>query len=222
MNPDCGGNRFVTVNHCDAGSAIKPAAASSNFQRGIVVKTVASFGAGQEWLLAEPMASTKHLGISMKSTYSAGKTILASSVFLGMAFGTARAEICYNLAPFIDVLRLAEMKFVDDPAVGGTHTLVVGNWIATGAFTLPFVGSIELDVGSTTVRRLGIHAINRPGGGSGFSDCTLDGVVGGAWDLACDGRMTGFFNNSGTPLARVDCSGQPPSAPVVGKSALQR
>jgi hypothetical protein len=46
------------------------------------------------------------------------KTVLASSVFLGLAFGTAHAEICYRLTPFVDVLRLAETTFVD-PAVGG-------------------------------------------------------------------------------------------------------
>jgi hypothetical protein len=58
----------------------------------------------------------------MKSTYTAGKTILASSVFLGMAFGTAHAEICYKLNPFIDVIRVAQTNFVDE-APNGSHRL---------------------------------------------------------------------------------------------------
>jgi hypothetical protein len=63
----------------------------------------------------------------MKSNCTAGKTVLASSVFLGMAFGTAHAEICYKLTPFIDVIRVAETSFLDE-APNGSHTLVVGNW----------------------------------------------------------------------------------------------
>jgi hypothetical protein len=63
----------------------------------------------------------------MKSTYTAGKTILASSVFLGMTFGTAHAEICYKLNPFSDAIRVAQTNFVDE-APNGSHRLVVGNW----------------------------------------------------------------------------------------------
>ena len=51
------------------------------------------------------------------------KTALASSIFLGMAFGTAHAEICYRLNPFIDVIRLAQIV-VQDEAAGGSHTLL--------------------------------------------------------------------------------------------------
>jgi hypothetical protein len=153
------------------------------------------------------------------------KTVLASSVLLGLALGTAQAETCFRLTPFIDILRLSETNFVDSN-VGGTHTLVVGNWIAGRAYTLPVVGSLELDVGSTTVQRLGIHGINKPGGGSGFSDCTLDGIPGGAWDLACSGRNTGLFNNTGTSLTPISCTGLPASvaasvAAEEGKAALQ-
>ncbi len=43
----------------------------------------------------------------MKSTYTAGKTVLASSVFLGMAFSTAHAEICYKVTPFMTLSHCA-------------------------------------------------------------------------------------------------------------------
>jgi hypothetical protein len=152
------------------------------------------------------------------------KTALICSLFLGMAFGTAHAETCFKLTPFADVLRLSEVTFAD-PDVGGTHTLVVGNWIAAGAYTLSVVGSLELEVGSTTVRRLGIHGINKPGVHfMGFSDCTLDGIPGGAWDLACFGRQAGLFNNTGTALTPIACSGLAPSVTASaedGKLALQ-
>jgi len=62
----------------------------------------------------------------MKSTYTAGKTVLASSVFLGMAFGTAHAEICYKLTPFPDIIRVAQTNLVDE-APSGSHRLLVGN-----------------------------------------------------------------------------------------------
>jgi hypothetical protein len=150
------------------------------------------------------------------------KTLFLTPLALfGLAIGTAQAETCFRLTPFIDILRLSETAFVDSN-VGGTHTLVVGNWIAGRIYTVPVVGSLELDVGSTTVQRLGLQGINKPGGGSGFSDCTLDGIPGGAWDLACSGRNTGLFNNTGTSLTPISCTGLPPSvAAEEGKAALQ-
>jgi hypothetical protein len=49
------------------------------------------------------------------------KTALASALLLSTAIGTAHAEICYKLTPFIDVIRLAETTSVDE-AAGGSHT----------------------------------------------------------------------------------------------------
>jgi hypothetical protein len=158
---------------------------------------------------------------STTSTKRKMKGALISSLFLGMALGTAHAETCFKLTPFIDVIRLSEVTLAD-PNVGGTHTLLVGNWVAGNLYTLPVVGSLELDVGSTTVHRLGVHGINKPGGGSGFSDCTLDGIPGGAWDLACDGRKAGMFNNTGTALTPIACTGVAPSIAEEGKAALQQ
>ena len=55
----------------------------------------------------------------------------------------------------------------------------------------------------------------------GHSDVTLDGVIGGAWSLSCDGRVAGFFNNNGT-LAQISCDVLTTAAPAVsGRSATQ-
>jgi hypothetical protein len=144
----------------------------------------------------------------MKSTYAAGKTVLASSVFLGMAFGTAHAEICYRLTPFVDVLRLSETKFLD-PAVGGSHTLVVGSQIAPG-YQLPLVGSLELNTGSTTVLHLGAHAVNATASFGDHVDCILDGIPGGAENIYCDGKVAGRFTGSPpATLTPISCVGLP-------------
>jgi hypothetical protein len=132
------------------------------------------------------------------------KTVLASSVFLGLAFGTAHAEICYRLTPFVDVLRLAETTFVD-PAVGGSHTLVVGN-VITSSYTIPVVGSLDLNVGSTTVLRLGLHGVNHSAFFGNHVDCIYDGIPGGAETTSCDGRVAGFFTSNAT-LTRISCIG---------------
>ena len=150
----------------------------------------------------------------MKSTYTAGKTVLASSVFLGMAFGTAHAEICYKLTPFIDVIRVAETGFIDE-APNGSHTLLVGNWV--GSISKPVVGSLDTNVPGTGVR-LGLHGTLHSNDCAGHSDVTLDGVPGGAWNLSCDGGVPGIFNNHGT-LTVVECGSVGPSVAVIGKSA---
>jgi hypothetical protein len=130
------------------------------------------------------------------------KTILASSVFLGMAFGAAHAEICYKLNPFPDVIRLAQI-IVQDEAAGGSHTLVVGNWTAGNVPSKPVVGSLDVSVNPAGTR-LGLHGTLHGGDCAGHSDVTLDGVPGGAWSLSCDGKVAGFFNNSGT-LTVISC-----------------
>jgi hypothetical protein len=129
-------------------------------------------------------------------------TIFASSIFLGMAFGTAHAEICYKLNPFIDVIRLAQIT-VQDEAAGGSHTLLVGNWTAGGVPSKPVVGSLDVSVNPSGVR-LGLHGTLHGGDCGGHSDVTLDGVPGGQWTLSCDGKVAGFFNNSGT-LTTISC-----------------
>jgi hypothetical protein len=130
------------------------------------------------------------------------KTFFASSIFLGMAFGTAHAEICYKLNPFIDVIRLAQIT-VQDEAAGGSHTLLVGNWTAGTVPSKPVVGSLDVSVNPAGTR-LGLHGTLHGGDCGGHSDVTLDGVPGGQWTLSCDGKVAGIFNNSGT-LTTISC-----------------
>jgi hypothetical protein len=136
---------------------------------------------------------------------------LTPIALISLAIGTAQAEVCYRLNPFVDVLRLSETTFVE-PSTGGSHALVAGNWIAHGFYTLPVVGSLELDAGSTTVTRLGIHGTQKTTNFfGGHSSCVLDGAPGGSWFLSCNGRVNGIFNNSGSSLSPVSCVGLPAS-----------
>jgi hypothetical protein len=153
-------------------------------------------------------------------------TILGSAMIFGVAIGAAQAEICLKLNPFPDVIRLAEVSVADEanPASngsvgGGTHSLVVGNW--TAFISKPVVGSLDYNQPGGGLR-LGLHGTLHNGDCAGHSDVTLDGVIGGAWSLSCDGRVAGFFSNSGT-LAQISCDVLTTAAPaaVSGRSATQ-
>jgi len=154
------------------------------------------------------------------------KTVLASSVFLGMAFGTARAEICWKLTPFVDVIRATEISdqgnLPPKSNFGSTHSLVFGNWISGTSYTLPFVGAIEFDNSSTATSqklRFNVHGSNHTASFGNHTDCTLDALLGSGWTLSCSGNVPGIFNNHGTPFTLVDCENQPAFAPIVGKGA---
>jgi hypothetical protein len=138
--------------------------------------------------------------------------LLASVMIFGVAIGSARAEICYRLTPFPDILRLAETTF-DDPATGGSHTLVVGAQIVHNVYSLPLVGAIELNTGSTTVLHFTAHAVNRTTSFGNHADCILDGLIGvaGSESISCDGRVAGIFNNGLATLTPISCSGLSPS-----------
>jgi hypothetical protein len=149
------------------------------------------------------------------------KTILASSIFLGMAIGTAQAEVCYRLVPFTDILRLSRTDVVDTNA-GGTHRVINGNWISrttsaqAALYTLPVAGSLELNTGSTAVLRLGIHGTNHVAAAfTNHSSCTLDGVPGAALGTAvsCVGRAPGVFIGGASTLTIVSCAGLAASGP---------
>ena len=155
----------------------------------------------------------------MNSNSTAGKTVLASSVFLGMAFGTAHAEICYKTPPFTDIIRVAETKYLDE-ASGGTHTLVVGNWTAGSSYSLPVVGSLDVSVNPGGIR-FGIHGTQHTTSFGNHSDCTLDATVGGAGSTSCDGRVAGIFNVTGWTLVPVSCDSVGLSAAAVGKAMGQ-
>jgi hypothetical protein len=144
-------------------------------------------------------------------------TALISAMVFGTAIGAARAEICYKLTPFIDVIRLAQVT-VTDEAPNGTHTLLVGNWI--GVFSKPVVGSFDVSVNPSGTR-IGLHGTLHGGDCVGHSDITLDGVPGGAWHLSCDGGVPGIFNNSGT-LISISCDSAGPSVARGGRTATQR
>jgi hypothetical protein len=150
------------------------------------------------------------------------KTALVSSIILGLAFSTAHAEICYKLDPFPDVVRVNETTSLDE-AVEGSHTAVVGNWTAGNAYSLPVVGSLDVDVprSNPPKLRLGLHGTQHTAAFGNHSDCTLDGIPNGPWSLSCDGRVAGIFNNSGPTLATISCDAVSTSATVIGKAAGQ-
>ena len=138
--------------------------------------------------------------------------VLLSTFFL-MAVVPAPAEVCYQLKPFSDVLRLSVQ--IDAGTTNAQHDLVYGNWV-TGVYTLPIVGALELNVGSTTVRRLGVHGTNDTSLFGANPACVVDGIPGGAWSLSCFGGGNGRFKNSGTDLAPTTCTPPVQLGPVAG------
>lgn len=151
--------------------------------------------------------------------------VLTLSVLLGLTVSAAQAtETCYQLEPFSDILRFGTRNSGPLTPPGRRHTLIHGNWIALGVYTIPFTGSVELDVGSTTTKRLGIHGTNGDGGFpptffGGQPSCLLDGYPGGPWFISCSGGTSSPFVNSGNPLKLIPCGGQPPSSPGSGIAA---
>jgi hypothetical protein len=161
----------------------------------------------------------------MKSTHTALKTVLASSVFLGMAFGPAKAEVCFQLTPFIDVIRLAE-TFTLDEFNGGSHRQLTGNWFVPGTYSLPVTGSEDLAVGSTSTR-ITLHGSNNSADFGGNTDCQLDIVDNGGTFvpgnfLACDNGVPGIFTNGvgSITMTPIFCTSIIPGGPApTGKMA---
>ena len=143
------------------------------------------------------------------------RSVLPVAVGTLVALGTAQAETCYNLAPFVDVVRVNQTTTADE-SVGGTHTGVVGNWFVGGTYSLPVTGSLDTDEGG--LPRLGLHGTQHTASFFGANaDCVLDGNPGGAWTLACDAPGPAFLN-SGSPLAVISCD-TISTAPVAGTPA---
>lgn len=140
----------------------------------------------------------------MKKTTIFMAALLASAVMVTVA----QAETCMRLSPFVDILRLS--VFIDEGATGTAHHVVFGNWI-TSSYTQPIVGARELNRGSTSVRRLGVHGTNNTLLFGGNRICAIDGIVGAAWTLTCVGGPGARFVNQGSPLATISCSGLAPS-----------
>ena len=143
-------------------------------------------------------------------------TIAAAVAVLGALMGIAQAETCYKLQPFADVLRVDVQ--ITEGGTSSMHELVYGDWVSS-SYTLPIVGARELNVGSTSQRRLGIHGTNSSADFGGNPACVLDGIPGGAWSLSCFGGGSGRFANSGTNLAPISCTSLPPGPATVEPGA---
>ena len=145
-------------------------------------------------------------------------TVLGSMMFFSAAIGTAQAEMCWRLTPFIDVVRVTELTDSGLPTgseKGSTHSLVFGQWVANNFYNLPVVGAIEMDVplSTPTKLRFNVHGSNHTTFFANHTDCTLDAQLGDAWKLSCDGNVPGIFNNSGNPFTLIDCENLPPDPP---------
>src|SRR5262245_15002330 len=69
---------------------------------------------------------------------------------------------------------------VVDEASEGSHTVVVGNWTAANAYSLPIVGSIDTNVPRTSPPSLRfiVHGSNHTTAFFGnHTDCTLDALL---------------------------------------------
>jgi hypothetical protein len=132
------------------------------------------------------------------------KALTAALVLVTLLGTFAQAEQCYKLDPFIDILRLSAVA-------KGRHTDLFGNWVAGTSYTLPIVGSKDLDVNGTS-KRIGVHGTNNTADFGGNLLCSLDGFISGSWVLQCAGTTTPFAT-SGSSLTPVSC---PPGKPREG------
>jgi hypothetical protein len=138
--------------------------------------------------------------------------VMAGVVLLTLMSSFANAaDFCYQLSPFVDVLKLSQTNV-------GTHKLLFGDWVASGSYALPSVGAKELDVNGVP-RRIGIHATNNSADFGGNMDCVLDGIANQPWALQCSGNAAGPFSITGDSLKVISCSTFAQSAgPAAGKS----
>ena len=136
--------------------------------------------------------------------------LFTSIALVGLPIGLAQAETCYKLNPFIDVIRLN--VDANEGVLGAAHQRLTGNWIADTVYTIPVTGARELNLDSSSVRRVGLVGTNNGSLFGGNLLCGVDGIPGGAWKLQCSGGA-GNFVNTGTPFAPVFCGSLPPSAP---------
>jgi hypothetical protein len=143
-------------------------------------------------------------------------TVAMTIMILSALMSVAHAETCYKLQPFSDILRLDVLITEGGPS--SMHEAVYGDWVSS-SYTLPVVGARELNVGSTSQRRLGIHGTNASSSFGGNPACVLDGIPGSAWSLSCFGGGNGRFSNTGTNLAPISCSSLPAASVDPGGEA---
>jgi hypothetical protein len=133
---------------------------------------------------------------------AAGVLALSAGSF---STGAQAAQVCFRLDSFPDTLRLEFGPLTDG------HRNVYGTWGAPGDYTMPVSGAFELNVGSTTVRRLGIVGTNNNTQDfSGNLICGLDGIRGGPYQIQCSGGPTRYPGFTGTSLNPISCAGLPP------------
>ena len=141
------------------------------------------------------------------------RKVAIAMVTLGLMALTAagaQAEFCYQLKPFVDILRVSIL--IDYGPGGSRHDTVTGNWFAS-SYSIPVVGANEITHGSTSVRRFGLHGTNNTASFGGNPSCILDGTPGGAWFLNCVGGTGATFRTSGTPLLPISCNGLASASP---------
>ena len=143
---------------------------------------------------------------------------VGSIACLGMGIGASQAEVCYNLVPFTDILRLNESMSLDQN--GANHTQVWGQWIS-GSVAIPVSGAFEFSAGRFTVRQFGLTGALNPTI-NGNQICSLLGIFKAAWTLQCSGGSSGNFQNSGTSFTPVACPAAGPYDPLGSPSALVR
>jgi hypothetical protein len=151
---------------------------------------------------------------------SAVKIACVATVLIGASIVPAlAAEECYGLSPFIDVVRINNDATGD--GTGVSHTAVTGNWVVGGLYTLPISGARELDVGSSTTKRIGVIGTNNIAADFGGNQiCSLDFYVNGNFTIQCSGGAAGNYQISGGPVTKVSCVTAPKSSPgarVAGK-----
>jgi hypothetical protein len=131
--------------------------------------------------------------------------VLALVALMG-SFAQAQ-QACYQLHPFVDVIRLAHID-------NSTHRSVFGNWTSPD-YTLPLTGARELNLNGQY--RLGLHGTNTSSSFGGNMICALDGIKNQPWTVTCVGTATPFVN-SGDSLRPVSCTAAPQQeGPVAGK-----
>jgi hypothetical protein len=133
--------------------------------------------------------------------------VLALVALMG-SFAQAQ-QACYQLHPFVDVIRLAHID-------NSTHRSVFGNWTSP-FYTLPVTGARELNLNGLPYR-LGLHGTNNSSSSFGGNMiCALDGIKNQPWTVTCVGTATPFVN-SGDSLRPVSCTAAPQQeGPVAGK-----
>jgi len=136
--------------------------------------------------------------------------LMAALVLVTLLGSFAQAEQCYNLSPFSDVIHLSHIS-------SGPDRSLFGNWIATGAYSLPVVGAREANLNGGP-KRVSLNGTNDTADFGGNPICAIDGVLNGAWSLTCVGGSNGTFTTSGSAFAQVSCAAAQREGMEAGKS----